>query len=290
MVSGSGRHPVLGGIRKHVRANYTKAALRWRCNEYPYAALISMIDARARALQLKGVRAGETIALPAARGIETVVDVAALWSLTSAPMMIRASQSSPLLGETAVRARVAGILGPDGEYVRTNLVSRLQPDGTAPALFLNPCGRPEGMSIHAITAAQMAELTQLAQKVFSVGDRTVLALSDAVDESFAFTLAVLANGGTVDMIDDSTARDAAMLVRHLNESAVDLVHLTPPALQMLSTARTTHAGAGGVRDLILPDGAGAGNGLVARYFPFAKIHHFPESRGARGTWSLMSCA
>jgi hypothetical protein len=284
---GSGGHPILHGIREHARANYAKAALRWRCNDYPYAALISMIEARARALQLKGVRAGDTIAVPAVRGIGTVVDVAALWSLGTAPLMLRASPCSPISVDAAVRARVAGILGPDGEYVPTHLVTRQRPAGPAFALILNPHNRPYSACLLTKTLPQLAELTQLAQEAFSVGDRTVLALSDPVDESFAFeTWAVLANGGTVDMVDDCTARDAAVLVGHLNESAVDLVQLTPSTLQMLSVAWTDHAVAGGVRDVLLPDDAGAGSDLVARYFPSARMHHLRESPGSgrRGLW------
>jgi non-ribosomal peptide synthetase component F len=250
-----------------------------------------MIDARARALQLKGARAGETVALPAARGIQTAVNVAALWSLGSSPMMIRATPSSPVLGETAIRAKVNGILDHDGEYVQTNIGGKLRPYGTAPALILNPFAQPDGMSIPAKTAAQLADLTQLAQEIFSVSDRTVLALSDGANESFAFeTWAVLANGGTVDMIDDFTARNAATLVRFLNESAIDLVYLTPSDLHLLSTAGETHAAATGVRDVIVPHDAGATNGLIARYFPSAKIHHLRVSPSSGWTWSLVNCA
>lgn len=290
MLSARG-HSILIGIRKHARSNYAKAAFRWRCNDYPYAALTSMIDARARALQLKGARAGDTIALPAVRGIDTVVDVAALWSLGSLPMMLRASSCSPVPIEAAVRARVAGILSPDGDYIPTNIVSRLRPAGTPPALILNPYGRPDGACLPAKSLVELADLTQLAQEAFSVSDRTVLALSDAVDGSSAFeTWAVLANGGTVDMVDDSTAHNAARLLGHLNDSPADLVQLTPSVLQVLSAAGNSHGVAGGVRDVILPDHAGGFMRSVARCFPFAKIHHFRGSPASGRIESLVSCA
>lgn len=226
-------HPIVAAIRRQARERFAKAAVRWRCNDYPYAALMSMIDARARVLQLKGVRAGDTVAVHAVRGVGGIVDIAALWSV-GASAMIRSGTQGPLpVDESVVRARVAGVLTSDGGYWPTGLVKQGGQPGPASLIFAS-MGGPEA-PVRSRTAGQLEDSMLQAQTVFGLSERTALGLAPPCDEaSLLETWYVLANGGTVDLLSESEAICPRLLREHLRESNVDLVQAdlgTAPGLQ-----------------------------------------------------------
>lgn len=183
-----------------------------------------MIDARARVLQLKGVRAGDTVAVHALRGVDGIVEIAALWSL-GASAMIRSGAHGPLLvDESVVRARVAGVLTSDGGYWPTGLVKQGGQPRIGPAsLIFASMGGPKA-PVRSKTARQLEDSMVQAQTVFGLSERTALGWAPPGGEaSLLETWYVLANGGTVDLLSESEAICPRLFREHLRESNVDLV-------------------------------------------------------------------
>lgn len=266
-------HPVLAGIRDQASEWPGRTAIRWLCNDYPYAALMSMIDARARDLQLKGVRAGNTVALQTQRGIDAVVDIGALWSIGST-VMVLASLGEPLLvDEVFLRARVVGVLKPDGKYRSTGLAGKSgahQPG--APSLVFAGSGTSPFKCGRSLTREQLGYSVTNAELSFCLSGRTVLGIAAPGEESSILeTWAVLASGGTVDLISDDEATNRTKLLRHIHESTVDLLHLSSSTIRLLGHHWDAAPASTGVRDVVL-SATQQRTATIAATFPACRVH------------------
>lgn len=224
-------HHLIAAIREHARQHPGKAALRWRCSDYPYAALEAMIDTRARALQLKGIRAGDVVAFHAAPCLDAVVDTAALWALGASAAPITTAASGTLAGN-AIRSGAAGFMHPGGYYVRTvRPTSRPASSGkqTQIAALVLPSDptRAAGLATW-LYEVKLQHLVLRAEKRFTLSARTVLGLSTSEQHhSLLDVWAPLAAGGTVDLLTDRGSMDGASLIQFFRETEADLVVADP---------------------------------------------------------------
>jgi hypothetical protein len=236
-----------------------------------------MIDARARVLQLKGVRAGNIVAVHAVRGINAVVDVAALWSIGTTVLVKTTAQDPLLVDESVIRARAVGVMASDGGYRPTGIVNPAgQPREGSASLIFSGREKAVGVSIRSRTAGYLKDSMLQAQTVFGLSERTVLGSAPPGDEgSLLETWYVLANGGTVDLISESAANCPRLWREHLRESKFDFIRAdvettyrlqSPPEEPALMLPQ--------VRDVIL-SGAEKRPGaitLISDTFPNANLH------------------
>ncbi|SEJ61651.1 AMP-binding enzyme [Arthrobacter sp. yr096] len=218
-------HPLVSAIHDVARHHPGKVALRWNCHDFPYAAVDRQINTRALAMQLKGVRAGELVAFAAAPGPDSLVESAALWALGAAGLPLHSGAEGTLPAH-AILEQATGFMHPDGDYLKAAPGSGTAPS-FPPAVWLHeePAAGPTAVDLQEFTA-----VLEGAEKRFSLSTRTVLGLSSMVHPgSMIDVWAVLAAGGTVDLINHHESLTGDCLGQHLRETEADLL-VVPSAL------------------------------------------------------------
>lgn len=211
-------HPLVSAIHDIARRDPGKAAIRWKCNDFPYAAADGLINTRALAMQLKGVRAGDLVAFDAAPGPETVVAAAALWALGAAAFPFQSTPEGPLLAH-AILEGATGFMHPEGDYIKAATASGHSL--SASSLWLHDAA---GAQATIVDQQQFVDVLEGAEKRFSLSSRTVLGLTSIVHPGSMLDLwAVLAAGGTADLLNDQETLPDNCVVQHLLETEADLL-------------------------------------------------------------------
>ncbi|MBT2533924.1 hypothetical protein J7E83_17695 [Arthrobacter sp. ISL-48] len=270
-------HPLVSAI--HDIANYDpgKAAIRWRCNDFPYAALDRLIHTRALAMQLKGIRAGELVAFDAVPGPETMVDAAALWALGAAALPFRSTPEEPLPAHAILKG-VTGFMHPEGDYIKAATMSGAPSGHTSPAASLwlhQRAGRPATP----MNEQQFIAILETAEKRFTLSTRTSLALTSVVHpESLLDSWAVLAAGGTVDLLNDYDNLHDHCLLQHLRETEADLLIVPSTLPQRLGDS--SGALFAQFRDIIVTELLDElSRTVLADAFPCAIFHQWDTTTG-----------
>jgi hypothetical protein len=218
-------HPLVSAIHDVAKQHPGKVALRWKCHDFPYAAVDRQINTRALAMQLKGVRAGELVAFAAVPGPDTLVESAALWALGAAGFPLPSSAEGQLPAH-AVLEQATGFMHPDGDYLKAAAVSG--PTSSFPSAVWLHEGLGTGTT--AMDLQQFMNVLEGAEKRFSLSTRTVLGLTSVVHPGSMIEMwAVLAAGGTVDLINHHESLPGDCLWQHLRETEADLL-VVPSAL------------------------------------------------------------
>gem|GEM_PF-4038648 len=218
-------HPLVSAIHDTARHHPGSVALRWNCHDFPYAAVHRDINTRALAMQLKGVRAGELVAFGAVPGPETIVESAALWALGAAGFPLPSSAEGQLPAH-AILEQATGFMHPDGDYLKAAAVS--EPTSSFSSAEWLHEGSDAGTT--AVNLQQFVDVLQGAEKRFSLSMRTVLGLTSVVHPgSMIDVWAVLAAGGTVDLVNHHESLTGDCLKQHLSETEADLL-VVPSAL------------------------------------------------------------
>ncbi|MFK0003611.1 hypothetical protein [Paenarthrobacter sp. NPDC090522] len=264
-------HLLVSAIHDGARHNPGKAALRWKCNDFPYAAVDGQINTRALAMQLKGVRAGELVAYEATPGPETVAIMAALWTLGASVFPIQSASEGPLPAH-AISSGVTGFMHPEGDYVKSAASGREPP--FPPSLWLH-----DGVGARATVMGHhhFSDVLEGAEKRFSLSSRTVLGLTDITQPGSMLDLwAVLAAGGTVDLLNDHETLPRDCLLQHLGETEADLLIAHPSLPERLSESPC--AVFAQFRDVIVIDTFDhQSRTTLANAFPCAIFHRWDPS-------------
>ncbi|MFJ4027309.1 hypothetical protein ACIPWF_08950 [Paenarthrobacter sp. NPDC089989] len=267
-------HPLVSAIHETARNNPGKVALRWKCHDFPYAAVDRQINTRALAMQLKGVRAGDLVAFEAVPGPETIVESAALWTLGAGGFPLQPNTREPLPART-ILGQATGFMHPDGDYLKAAGVSgQALPFSSAVWLF---GGTGPGRTT--MDLREFSDVLESVGKRFNLSTRTVLGTTSLVQPgSMIDVWAVLAAGGTVDLIDHLESLSGNCLRQHLRETEADLL-VVPSALpqRLGSLAGAVFAQ---FRDVVVVDSVGrVSRNALADAFPCAIFHHWNPSRG-----------
>jgi len=270
-------HPLVSAIHDVARHDPGKAAIRWRCNDLPYAALDRLIHTRALAMQLKGIRAGDLVAFDSVPGPETMVTAAALWALGAAAFPFQSLPDGPLPAH-AILQGVTGFMHPEGDYIKAATTSGApsgRPSPVASLWLQQRTGRPASP----LNEQQFTDILERSEKRFTLSTRTSLALTSLVQpESLLDLWAVLAAGGTVDLLNDYDTLQGHGLLQHLGESEADLLIVPATLPQRLG------ASSGSVfaqfRDIVVTEPLDVRDRTVlADAFPCAIFHQWDTTTG-----------
>ncbi|MBP2412455.1 hypothetical protein JOF48_001254 [Arthrobacter stackebrandtii] len=269
-------HPLVSAIHDLARHDPGKASLRWKCNDFPYAAVDRQINTLALAMQLKGVRAGEIVAFEASSGPDSVVSMAALWALGAAGFPIRSVAGGPLPAH-AVLAGATGFLHPEGNYIKSAAPGHEPP---VPASLWLHTGI--GTRATVVDHHHFNEVLEGAEKKFSLSSRTVLGLTDIAQPGSMLDLwAVLAAGGTVDLLNDYETLPSDCLLQHLRETGADLLIAHPALPERLSD--TPGAVFTQFRDVVVLEGFDLqSRTTLANAFPCSIFHLWDSSTDIEG--------
>ncbi len=272
-------HPVISGIRNHARHEPQKAALRCRDGEYTYPALVAMVDARARVLQMQGVRTADVIVLVARRGIAAVVDVLALWALGATAVPVEASSQPNVLHEVEKLSTARGTLLPGKELRET---ARASGDTPTASLIFHHAG-DDGHTLQRVTVQSLERTILQEGIVHNLASRTVLGFSAIYDPgSVLETWAVLGSGGTVELVTDEDAGTDEVFVASLCFSPVDLVHATTSLLSALRVPAFKAGLLDRVRSVLVDEGARCCKQALRALFPLACLSDLRTTRGPSG--------
>lgn len=260
---------LVSAIHETARNNPGKVALRWKCHDFPYAAVHRQINARALAMQLKGVRSGELVAFHSVPGPETIVEAAALWALGAGGFPLQPATGGPLPTH-AVLGQATGFMHRDGDYLKSAFSKEPTPPVPSPAWLFDGAG-PDPLPIG---PTEFSEVLESAGKKFSLSTRTVLG-STGVDQPGAMIdiWAVLAAGGTVDLVDHFDSLSGDCLKQHLRETEADL--LVVPTTLPERLGRIAGAVFAQFRDVVVLESFGRQSRMnLAEAFPCAIFHHW----------------
>ena len=266
-------HPLVSAVHEVAKRDPGKVALRWKCNDFPYAAVDRQINTRALAMQLKGVRAGDLVAFEATPGPETIVSMAALWALGAAGFPIQTAAEGPLPGQ-AILEGATGFIHPEGDYIKAAAAGNEPP--LPASLWLH-----HGSGARAIVVKEhhFSDVLEGAEKRFSLSSRTVLGLTNIGQPGSMIDLwAVLAAGGTVDLLNDHETLTPACLFQHLRETEADLL-INPSALPQ-RLGDSSGAVFAQFRDVIVTEPLdNPSRTVLADAFPCAIFHQWDTSAG-----------
>ena len=270
-------HPLVSAIHDIAKHDPGKAAIRWRCNDFPYAALGGQIQTRALAMQLKGIRAGELVAFDAIPGPETVAATSALWALGAAAFPFQSTHDGPLPAH-AILERVTGFMHPEGDYIKAATTSGAPTGHPSPVASLWMHHR-SSQPVDPMNEQQFIDILAGAEKRFTLSNRTSLGLSSIVHpESLLDLWAVLTAGGTVDLLNDYNSLSDQCLLQHLRETEADLL-VVPPTLPR-RLGQSPDAVFAQFRDVIVTEQLDVPSRTVlADAFPCAIFHQWDTSTG-----------
>lgn len=265
-------HPVVSAIHDMARYNPGRVALRWKCLDFPYAAVQRQISTRALAMQLKGVRAGDIVAFAANRGPETIMESAALWVLGAGGLPLPHDSGEPMPAHS-ILGQATGFMHADGDYLKA--VGPAAQAGKSSGVWLFDGGF--GAGTMAMGRQEFSDVLEGAAKRFSLATRTVLGTTRVdLPGSLLDVWSVLAAGGTVDLIDHFDSLSPECLRQHLRETEADLLVVPDTLPRRLSgVGRSVFAQ---FRDVVVVDSFDQHSRTVlADAFPCAIFHFWNPS-------------
>lgn len=271
-------NPTIEGIRAHGAAGSGRTAVLWRETGYTYAELERLISARASALRAGGVLPSTVVAVEGVRGLDTVVDIAALWTIGVTVLVFPAGSEEPLVQGMVVRSQAAAILHPGGQRPKLfQSTHAQQPDLEGVMLILPTSGSTGEPKLVPLAEDAVGSFCAWAEQTFCLSSRRTLCFAPLNFDLSLFELwAVLANGGSVELVSDADAQDPAALRSLLRHSGVDLIQGVPFVFKSLTTpVAEGPLRLSGVRDVIT---TGSSLGMETRLlmsdvFPQARFHN-----------------
>lgn len=264
-------HPVIAGIRINAKIHPQKAALRCSDGEYSYPALVAMMDARARVLQMQGARKEDVVILTAERGVSSVVDILALWALGASVIPVRSGMDPRDIRDLQLLAGAASHL-----LVGTTLRSFPEHETTTATASSIAFGSSEALQPLCYFSAKALGQSILKYGIsYDLSRRTVLGFSALNDQASILELwIVLGSGGTVEMVTAEEAGTREGFLHSLCFSHVDFIHATESLLQALRGASASSGVLAHVKNIAVAASTITCKPALRKLFPAAWLHNF----------------
>lgn len=247
-----------------------RTAILTEAGAWSYRELARDVRARAEILGWAGAQQEAPTVLEVGRGIDSLIDLAALFSM-GVPVVIAADGSSrQTLNELAIKTRASLVMSSTEQW-------RMAPPATPQQSAAVYLARATGIARPKVVpfgVEAILSFTSWAGRKFQLSDRIVLSFAPLSCElSLLEVWSTLHAGGTVVLAAEDAARNPARLRCLIVESGIDLIHGVPSLYQSLLKAGETTA-LHQVRDVIVAGGAAAAElrSAMVKIFPTTLFH------------------
>lgn len=215
-----------------------RVAVRDAAAGLTYAALDHEAAMLAERLTARGVRRGEVVGLRMTRSIRLPGSILALWRIgaayTALDPALPQARSTALADDAGVRFVIED--GADGPVIRRRTTGGTAPavDGCAYLAYTSgSTGRSKGVLVAHRSVTNL--VTDAVRRFGFNGHDVVMAVSSpSFDISVLELWCPLTTGATVDLADDDTVRDGALLADRLRSGGATVMQATPTTWRMLS--------------------------------------------------------
>lgn len=247
-----------------------RTAILTEAATWSYRELARDVRARAEILSWAGAQQEAPTVLEVGRGIESLIDLAALFSM-GVPVVIAASGSSRhTLNELAIKTRASLVMSSTEQW---RMAPPATPQQSAAVYLASPVDNRQPKVV-ALGIEAILSFTSWAGRKFQLSDRIVLSFAPLSCElSMLEVWSTLQAGGTVVLAAEQAVRNPARLRCLIVESGIDLIHGVPSLYQSLLKAGETTA-LHQVRDVIVAGGVAAAElrSAMVTIFPTTLFH------------------